>query len=158
MLNAYLYIPWKSCHSIQSKKAWVKGELICYMCISSRKEDFKKIQTLFIQCLHDRGYLGKWLQAIFSEVSYTDERPKALKLCPLSPPWEHEQRLYILKLVHNPIWGNIDLGPVWKTLCDAWMEFGLGHNSNRFLSSFKKPELLGNIFNKMNKKTLIAYN
>ncbi|KAE9383836.1 hypothetical protein BT96DRAFT_843271, partial [Gymnopus androsaceus JB14] len=30
-LNAYLYIPWNSCHSEDSKCAWVKGELIQYI-------------------------------------------------------------------------------------------------------------------------------
>ncbi|SJL17766.1 uncharacterized protein ARMOST_21327 [Armillaria ostoyae] len=156
-LNAYLYIPWKSCHSVQSKKAWVKGELIRYVRISSREEDFKKMQVLFIQRLRDRGYPGKWLRTVFSEVSYVIERRNALKSHSPSPPWECDSRLYVLKLTHNPVWDSIDLSPIWKTLRDAWLECGLGRHSDRFLASFKKPESLGDIFNKMNKKTLIAY-
>lgn len=156
-LNAYLYIPWKSCHSVQSKQTWVKGELICYVCLSLKEEDFKKMQTSFIQCLHDRGYLGKWLRTVFSEVSYSTERPNALKLHTPSPPWECDSRMYILKLVHNPVWDSIDLSSVWKTLCKAWLKCGLRLHSDQFLASFKRPEVLGDIFNKMNKKTLIAY-
>ncbi|PBK97137.1 hypothetical protein ARMGADRAFT_1045148 [Armillaria gallica] len=143
-LNAYLYILWKSCHSVQSKKAWVKGKLIRYVRISSREEDFKKMQVLFIQRLRDRGYPGKWLRTVFSEVSYVIERHNALRSHSLSPPWECDSRL-------------IDLSPIWRTLRDAWLECGLGCHSDRFLASFKKPESLGDIFNKMNKKTLIAY-
>ncbi|KAJ3817436.1 hypothetical protein F5880DRAFT_1604363, partial [Lentinula raphanica] len=34
--GAILYIPWKSCHSDDSKRAWVKGELTRYVRICSR--------------------------------------------------------------------------------------------------------------------------
>jgi hypothetical protein len=39
-LNAYLYIPWNSCHSEESKRAWVKGELIRYVRICSKEPKF----------------------------------------------------------------------------------------------------------------------
>ncbi|KAJ7467915.1 hypothetical protein FB451DRAFT_1039813 [Mycena latifolia] len=39
-LNAYLYIPWSSCHSTDSKHTWVKGELIRYVRICSKEPDF----------------------------------------------------------------------------------------------------------------------
>ncbi|THU83123.1 hypothetical protein K435DRAFT_566797, partial [Dendrothele bispora CBS 962.96] len=58
-LNAYLYIPWNSCHSNDSKRAWVKGELIRYIRISSRLEDFAKIRKEFGIRLHARGYPGR---------------------------------------------------------------------------------------------------
>ncbi|KAJ7254842.1 hypothetical protein C8J57DRAFT_949135, partial [Mycena rebaudengoi] len=55
-LNAYLYIPWNSCHSLNSKRAWVKGELIRYVRICSRESDFAKIRTDFMVRLRARGY------------------------------------------------------------------------------------------------------
>jgi hypothetical protein len=42
-LNAYLYIPWLSCHSDDSKCAWVKNELIRYVRICLKETDFAKI-------------------------------------------------------------------------------------------------------------------
>ncbi|KAJ7221775.1 hypothetical protein C8J57DRAFT_1094836 [Mycena rebaudengoi] len=46
-MNAYLYIPWNSCHSPDSKCAWVKGELTRYVRICSSEADFAKIHTEF---------------------------------------------------------------------------------------------------------------
>ncbi|KAJ7758961.1 hypothetical protein DFH07DRAFT_718033, partial [Mycena maculata] len=58
-LNAYLYIPWRSCHSLDSKRAWVKGELIRYVRLCSSETYFLKIRTDFTQRLRDHGYPGK---------------------------------------------------------------------------------------------------
>ncbi|KAJ7755117.1 hypothetical protein B0H16DRAFT_1315870 [Mycena metata] len=155
-LNSYLYIPWKSCHS--SKRAWVKGELIRYVRISSREEDFKRMQVLFTQRLCDRGYPGKWLSKVFSEVSYAEERPRALDSKLPIPPWECEKhRLYVLKLTHNPIWEEINFNPIWGILREAWNECGLGKSTDRFLASFKEPAALGDVLNKINRETLNAY-
>ena len=72
-LNAYLYIPWKSCHSDASKKSWVKGELIRYVRLSSKEEDFKEIVKMFSSRLRAWGYPGRWLRSVFSGVSYATE-------------------------------------------------------------------------------------
>jgi hypothetical protein len=157
-LNSYLYIPWSSCHSDASKHAWVKGELIHYVRISSKSEDFKKVQQLFLSRLRAQGYPGRWLQKVFSEVSYASECPTAL--CPRSHNpdlvWENAARLYVLKLTHNPLWGEVDFGPIWKTLRNAWEECGLGKSKDHFLALFKKPEAMGDILNKINLQTLKA--
>ncbi|KAJ7161569.1 hypothetical protein C8R46DRAFT_904665 [Mycena filopes] len=39
-LNSYLYIPWNSCHSDESKRAWVRGERVRYVRLCSKVEDF----------------------------------------------------------------------------------------------------------------------
>ena len=156
-LNAYLYIPWKSCHSDASKKSWVKGELIRYVRLSSREEDFKEMVKMLSTRLRARGYPGRWLRSVFSGVSYATERPKALT--PRTPltEWENRDRLYVLKLTHNPLWDSVDFGPIWKTLRDAWEETGLGKPDDRFLASFKKPESLSDRLNKTNRETIEAY-
>jgi hypothetical protein len=63
-LNAYLYIPWNSCHSLSSKRAWVKGELIRYVRICSCERDFAEIRLLFFKRLRERGYPGIWLEVL----------------------------------------------------------------------------------------------
>lgn len=156
-LNSYLYIPWKSCHSDTSKKSWVKGELIRYVRLSSREEDFKETVKMFSTRLRARGYPGRWLRSVFSGVSYATERPRALTPRIPLPEWENRDRLYVLKLIHNPLWDSVDFGPIWKTLRDAWEETGLGKPDDRFLASFKKPESLNDRFNKINRETIEAY-
>ena len=155
-LNAYLYIPWKSCHSDTSKRSWVKGELIRYVRLSSKEEDFSKMVRLFSWRLRARGYPGKWLRSVFSGVSYAVERPKALTPRTVFET-EGEGRLYVLKLIHNPLWESVDFGPIWRTLRDAWEETGLGRPGDRFLASFQKPETLNDRLNKVNRETIIAY-
>jgi hypothetical protein len=80
-LNTYLYIPWNSCHSEESKRAWVKGELIRYVRICSKEPDFAKICLEFDRWLQARGYPGRWLQRVFGEVEYKVERLVWLAEC-----------------------------------------------------------------------------
>jgi hypothetical protein len=130
-LIAYLYIPWDSCHSVDSKRAWIKDELIRYVRICSRESDFAKIQVDFMVRLRKHGYPGHWLQTVFDEIKYTVERPTALK--PGDPA------LHVLKPTHNPIWDDLNLNPVWHELDESWKEFGAGYPEFRFVASFKKP-------------------
>ncbi|KAI0065892.1 hypothetical protein BV25DRAFT_1797961 [Artomyces pyxidatus] len=156
-MNSYLYIPWSSCHSDASKRSWVKGELIRYVRISSREEDFSKITSLFVKRLRARGYPGRWLRSVLSEVSYVEQRPKALLArLPLSEE-ERARRLFVLKLTYNPLWDAVDFGPIWRTLRDAFEETGLGKVSDRYLASFKKPECIGDRLNKINRETIAAF-
>ncbi|KAJ6530620.1 hypothetical protein B0H19DRAFT_904980, partial [Mycena capillaripes] len=155
-LNAYLYIPWNSCHSLDSKRAWVKGELIRYVRICSRESDYAKIQTNFMIRLRQRGYPGRWLQNVFAEVNYTVERPTALK------PIVHnstngDPALHVLKLTHNPIWDELNLNPIWRELNETWKEFGMGYPEFQFMASFKKPTALGDRLNTTNRNTLKTY-
>ncbi|KAJ7278536.1 hypothetical protein C8J57DRAFT_1060077 [Mycena rebaudengoi] len=46
-LNAYMYTPWNSCHSEDSKCAWVKSELIRYVRICSLEADYANIRKDF---------------------------------------------------------------------------------------------------------------
>ena len=122
-----------------------------------KEEDFKEIVKMFSSRLRARGYPGRWLRSVFSGVSYATERPKALTPCTPIPEWENKGRLYVLKLIHNPLWDSVDFGPIWKTLRDAWEETGLGKPDDRFLASFKKPELLSDRLNKINREMTEAY-
>jgi hypothetical protein len=155
-LNAYLYIPWNSCHSLNSKRAWVKGELIRYVWICSRESDFAKIRTDFMVRLRACGYPPRWLQNVFEEIKDKAERPQALK------PTVHNTTtgdpvLHVLKLTHNPIWDELNLSPIWRELNESWKEFGIGYPEFQFMASFKKPTALGDRLNTTNRNTLNTY-
>ncbi|KAF9016149.1 hypothetical protein BDZ89DRAFT_1141693 [Hymenopellis radicata] len=140
VMNAYLYIPWTSCHSDASKRSW--------------------IHNTFCKRLRARGYPGRWLRSVFDGVSYDDERLKALtpKPIPTANPadGEGDARLYVLKLTHNPIWDDVSFAPIWRPLHDGWIETGLGRAEDRFLASFKKPGSLGDALNKHNRDVINA--
>ncbi|KAJ7742235.1 hypothetical protein B0H16DRAFT_1323444 [Mycena metata] len=155
-LNAYLYIPWNSCHSNDSKRAWVKGELIRYVRICPKESDFAKIQTVFMVRLRERGYPGRWLQQIFEEIKYKVERLTALK--PIARDnATGDPVLHVLKLTHNPIWDGLDLNPLWREFNETWKEFGMGYPELQFMASFKKPHALGDRLNTINRETLNTY-
>ncbi|KAJ7207473.1 hypothetical protein GGX14DRAFT_325954, partial [Mycena pura] len=155
-LNAYLYIPWNSCHSEDSKRAWVKGELIRYVRICSKEPDFAKIRLEFDRRLRARGYPGRWLQRVFEEIEYKAERPTALTV-PAALAADNELDLHVLKLTHNPAWVSIDLRPVWHDLEEAWTTLGTSYPHYRFMASFKKPVALGDRLNVNNRDTLGVY-
>ncbi|KAJ7207457.1 hypothetical protein GGX14DRAFT_316358, partial [Mycena pura] len=155
-LNAYLYIPWNSCHSLDSKRAWVKGELIRYVRICSKESDFAKIRTEFATRLRERGYPGRWLRSIFGEIKYQAERPRALKPSAANTA-DDSPTLHVLKLTHNPVWDGVNLGPIWRELDETWKIAGPGIPTFNFMSSFKKPVSLGDRLNKNNRDTLENY-
>ncbi|KAJ7263455.1 hypothetical protein C8J57DRAFT_1070637, partial [Mycena rebaudengoi] len=155
-LNAYLYIPQNSCHSADSKRAWVKGELIQYVRICSKESDFATIRKDFARRLNERGYPGKWLCSVFSEIEYKVERPNALKM--LLPTQDNDDReLHVLKLTHNPVWDETDLSPILHELGDTWKEFGEAYPEFKFLASYKKPVTLGDWLNIHNHDTMKAF-
>ncbi|VDC05775.1 unnamed protein product [Peniophora sp. CBMAI 1063] len=119
--------------------------------------DFAKIKSLFAMRLRSRGYPGKWIKSVFSEVSYTEMRPRALLPRPPLTEEQRANRLFVLKLTWNPVWEAVDFGPIWRTLRDAFEETGLASSSDRILASFKKPECLGDRLNGINRKTLVSY-
>ncbi|KAJ6477663.1 hypothetical protein C8R45DRAFT_780484, partial [Mycena sanguinolenta] len=122
-LNTYLYIPWNSCHSENSKRAWVKGELIRYVRICSKEPDFAKIRLEFDRRLRARGYPGRWLQRVFGEIEYKAERINALNVSTASAK-DDEPELHVLKLTHNPVWDCTNLRPIWHDLEDTWTTMG----------------------------------
>ncbi|KAJ7714814.1 hypothetical protein B0H16DRAFT_1248517, partial [Mycena metata] len=148
-LNAYLYIPWNSCHSLDAKRAWIKGELIRYVRICSKECDFAMIQTDFMVRLRERGYPGRWVQNVFNEIKYTVERPNALKPSARKNADEGPE-LHVLKLTHNPVWDDLDLSPIWRELEETWSDLGTGYPNFRFMASFKKPPALGDRLNTNN--------
>jgi hypothetical protein len=133
----------------------VKGELIRYVRICSQEPDFANIRTEFATRLNARGYPGRWLRDVFAEVDYKAERPRALKSSASNV--DDGPDVHVLKLTHNPVWDDINLGPVWHDLDKAWDEYGIGYPELRFMASYKKPVALGDRLNLHNRNTLEQY-
>jgi hypothetical protein len=74
-------------------------------------------------------------------VSCSKEWPSALIARSETRNSDLAARLYVLKLTHNPLWEDVDLGPMWRILHEAWFECSLGKSEDRFLASFKKPQM-----------------
>jgi hypothetical protein len=56
MMNMYMFIPFRSCHTLAMKKGWIIGELIRYVRNSSTQELYEKTRDKFIAKLIQRGY------------------------------------------------------------------------------------------------------
>lgn len=113
-LNAYLYLPFSSYHSVASKKGFVCGELKRYVRTCSSAADFALLRTLFYRRLRNRGYPPSLLRRCFATVKYTSRhallwpQPKA----PAPPP-------LVLTVQHNPSLHDIDLASIVHRAYDA---------------------------------------
>jgi hypothetical protein len=89
-------------------------------------------------------------------VDYRTERPQALKPPVLDTDGD-DPDVHVLKLTHNPVWDNINLGPVWHDLDEAMKEHGFGYPEFKFMASYKKPVAMGDQLNVHNSDTLERY-
>ena len=70
-LNKYLYIPYESFHPASNKKAFIKGELMCYARNSLTFRSFDDTHQLFWKRLRLRGYPARFLLPVFREIIKT---------------------------------------------------------------------------------------
>jgi hypothetical protein len=77
--NNFLYIPFKSAHSISTKKGWIKGELIRIARNCSSYDYFIYNAFLFYTRLQKRGYPLKFILKAAETFDYKD-RDKHLRL------------------------------------------------------------------------------
>ena len=63
--NLYQYLHWNSNHSRQIYFAIIKGEIVRYFRICSRKEDFEVLQRLFLDRLKRRGFPSNVIRNAF---------------------------------------------------------------------------------------------
>jgi hypothetical protein len=69
-MNRYMYLPFRSMHPMNTKKGFIKGELIRYARNSTHREDFLKMKILFRQRLTRRGYPHQFISNIFDQVTH----------------------------------------------------------------------------------------
>ena len=98
-LNKFLYIPPFSFHSQHVFKAFMKGELIRYVHLSSSKQDFEKIRCEFFLHLLARRYDVKYLLDVFRNVSYNDRKKYLIKR---KDKQDEKKDILIFKIAHNP--------------------------------------------------------
>lgn len=97
-MNRYPYLPWKSFHTKDMKKGFIKGEAIRYVRLSSKKRYFSNLMDLFILRLMRRGYPKSFIMKSLSSVKwekrklYLRYKPKE-KTLPLLFPIRYDQRL-----------------------------------------------------------------
>jgi hypothetical protein len=69
-LNKYLYVPYTSAHNNNTKRGFIKGELIraCRLC--SLEEDFNTFRRLFRDRLMQRGYPRSYVNKVYITINY----------------------------------------------------------------------------------------
>lgn len=71
-LNNYLYLPYKSFHTLATKRGFIKGELLRFATHSKEARHFRALRALFFTRLCYRGYPAKMLRRIFNQVRFID--------------------------------------------------------------------------------------
>lgn len=154
-LNAYQYIPWSSYHPEAVKLAFVKGELIRYVRLSSRRKDYIRVMHKFWARLRARGYPIRWLRKAFAAVNYYQfrgpsmvDRPKRDKG---SPPLVYHSS-------YNPVWDQVNGGYCLSRSVSNWRPGDkfvvLGSSKGRIIRCIHRARNLGDIVNTANKQTL----
>ena len=99
--SKYLYIPFESFHPNSNKKAFIKGELICYCQSSSTFKFFNAVRHKFWERLRLRGYPFKFLLPFFRSVTYADRstllKPFSVKVKLRS----RSKRVVVFKTTYN---------------------------------------------------------
>lgn len=71
-LNRYLYIPYRSEHTRECLRGWVKAELMRICRASSSFDSWITDIKFFRDCLRSRGYPHEWCSVVFKSVSFTN--------------------------------------------------------------------------------------
>jgi hypothetical protein len=155
-LNSYQYIPWSSYHPESVKLAFVKGELIRYVRLSSRYEDYRRIILLFWRRLRARGYPVRWLRKAFSAVSYKDFRARSL-IDRIKDPTVRAPLVY--HQTYNPVWNQVNGSKVLTHTVKHWkpaIRTVLTSSKRRnIIRCAHRGQSLGDIVNTLNKDTLL---
>lgn len=73
VLNSYQYPHFRSNLPLSTKRGFIKGELIRYVRISSKRSDFEWMKALFRARLVHRGYPNRFIDRIYSEVPWAEK-------------------------------------------------------------------------------------
>lgn len=106
-VNAYLYLPAHSGHSLSQKTAFIKGELLRYVRTCSSFIDFSNVKNLFFHRLIGRGYSAELCASISATVNYED-RP--LFLNGKQSRDKSTSRPLVLSLVNTPTIDDLKIG------------------------------------------------
>jgi hypothetical protein len=73
-MNLYLYIPYTSFHTDDSKRSFIQTELMRYIRNSSNQGYYNELKHTFYTRLRDRGYPHTFLEPIFNSIHYVDRK------------------------------------------------------------------------------------
>eukprot|EP00954_Amorphochlora_amoebiformis_P028658 1392029-Amorphochlora_amoeboformis.AAC.2 len=126
--NKFLYIPWSSFHTRQSKNAWIRAELQRIVRNSDTFEIYLEERTMFARRLRARNYPHAFLTKAFLGIRYRDrstflaehdsksDRPRPLVFSTQSTPLQHALKISnILRNFWTPLfpeWAAADYYPI----------------------------------------------
>ncbi|SGY55401.1 BQ5605_C006g04016 [Microbotryum silenes-dioicae] len=144
--NSYQYIPWSSEHPESVKSAFVKGELIRYIRLSSSRDEYITQMTRFYLRLRARGYPTRWLRKAFKVVQYSDVCPVALERKQIENMGETP---LIFHSDYNPVWNQVNAGLILTKTVEDWnpdLRTKLtGTKSRRIINARSRTRNLGEI-------------
>jgi hypothetical protein len=154
-LNSYQYIPWSSYHPSAVKLAFIKGELLRYIRLSTRKSDYLIIRHRLFLRLYARGYPIRWLRKAFQCVNWNESKSTSLIDRP-SRMLEDSPLVY--HSAYNPLWEQLSGAALLRYTSLHWSD----SSKLKVLGKSKKPPIrcvhrvrnLGDLLNTANKKTL----
>ena len=79
---------------------------------------------------------------------------RARSLLPRPPPEVDGKPPLVFKVSYNPLWDQMDFGPIWKVLRHEFEAAGFFDERDRFILSRSKASSLGDLANAGNKKSL----
>lgn len=130
-LNAYLYIPFKSCHQDKTKSGFIITELQRYVRNTSSIEDYLRVKNCFWNHLRARGYPPEFLTKSFSKVWFRDRSKFLLP----SPEKEIDSAVYFTT-EFTPLAYQLQLKKMFSSHLESIdLKTGIGFKSGQNLGS-----------------------
>jgi hypothetical protein len=154
-LNSYQYIPWSSFHPESVKLSLVKGELLRYVRLSSRFQDYQEVVLHFWKRLRARGYPIRWLRKAFSAVRYDDARCSAI----LDREKNQTESIpLVFHVTYNPVYDQVNAGKALTHIVKHWdpelRTQIVSTSSRRIIRCAHRAPSFQDMINMLNKKAL----
>lgn len=130
-LNAYLYIPFSSYHTLNTKKGFIVTELQRYVRNSTSLKDYLEVKEAFWFRLRTRGYPPAFLTQAFSKVWFRD-RNKFLAPSIRKP---RDERDVFFTTEYNPLSSALSLTSLVKQGAPGHLKPRIGYKSSSNLSN-----------------------
>ena len=144
ILNAYLYIPYKSFHTPAMKLSFIRAELERYARNSSTIEAFLVTRTLFWARLRKRGYPTFFLKKAFLPITFTPPEERL----PFTLHRQQRQAPIALKLPYLPFFRELTMGRILTLTphLKTWLlRHSTPHRPNPLVLAWKRPPNLGTL-------------
>lgn len=140
LMNRYLYLPFKSFHTIHAKSAVVVTELKRYVRNSTSADAFVRTAQLLYQRLRARGYPPAFLAYWFRRVTYS-QRAALLAKTPKESQNKSMDSTIVFNTEWNPLYRYVNIR---KVLTQHWPG-SLSLKKENLIVSYKRPSNIGNL-------------